>query len=45
MERLNIRQRETLELLAPAGTKAEKEDMAGAMSAFPWSSVKNVMSA
>jgi hypothetical protein len=36
MERLNIRQRETLELLAPAGTKAEKEDMAGAMSAFPW---------
>jgi ribosomal protein S19E (S16A) len=34
--RLNIRQREALELLAPAGTKAAKEDMAGAMSAFPW---------
>jgi len=34
--RLNFRQREALELLAPAGTKAAKEDMAGAMSAFPW---------
>jgi hypothetical protein len=33
---LNIRQREALELLAPDGTKAAKEDMAGAMSAFPW---------
>ena len=36
MYRLNARQREALELLAPAGTKAAKEDMAGAMSAFPW---------
>jgi hypothetical protein len=36
MERLNIRQREALELLAPSGTRAAKEDMAGAMSAFPW---------
>jgi ribosomal protein S19E (S16A) len=36
MVRLNIRQREALELLAPAGTKAAKEDVAGAMSALPW---------
>ena len=34
--RLNIRQRKALELVAPAGTKATKEDIAGAMSAFPW---------
>ncbi len=34
--RLNIRQWEALDLLALAGTKAAKEDMAGAMSAFPW---------
>jgi len=33
--RLNIRQREALELLAPAGTRAAKEDMAGAKSASP----------
>lgn len=36
MVRLNIRQREALELPVPAGTKAAKEDLAGAMSAFPW---------
>jgi uncharacterized protein YjhX (UPF0386 family) len=36
MVRLNIRQQEALEILAPDGTKAAKEDMAGAMSAFPW---------
>jgi hypothetical protein len=36
MERLNIRQREALEFLAPSGTRAAKEDMAGATSAFPW---------
>jgi ribosomal protein S19E (S16A) len=36
MERLNIRQREAQELLAPSGTRAAKEDMADAMSAFPW---------
>lgn len=36
MERLNIRQREALALLAPAGTRAAKEDMVGAMSALPW---------
>jgi uncharacterized protein YjhX (UPF0386 family) len=34
--RLNFRQREALELLAPAGAKAAKEDVAGAMCAFPW---------
>ena len=34
--RLNIRQREALELLAPAGARAAKEDMAGATPAFPW---------
>jgi hypothetical protein len=34
--RLNIRQREALELLAPAYSKAAKPDIAGAMSAFPW---------
>ena len=34
--RLNTRQRGALELLAPEGTRAAKEDMAGAMSAFPW---------
>jgi len=34
--RLNTRQWEALELLAPAGTRAAKEDIAGAMSAFPW---------
>ena len=34
--RLSIRQREALELLAPAGARAAKEDMAGATPAFPW---------
>jgi hypothetical protein len=34
--RLNICQWEALELLAPEGTKAAKEDVAGAMPAFPW---------